>query len=130
MERGELSQNLLGRLVTMEPANIRDVVLRLRRRRLIVANKSKEDARVILLRLTPSGLGLARRLIPISVDSVAATLAALSADERTFLRELLQKVIGRIGLDRIDCGELMTATRDGILARSSRSWGRSNSRLH
>jgi len=34
LERGEVSQNLLGRLVAMESANIRDVVIRLRRRRL------------------------------------------------------------------------------------------------
>src|SRR4051794_26872747 len=34
-ERGLLSQNLLGRLVAMEPANIRDVVRRLKKRRLV-----------------------------------------------------------------------------------------------
>jgi DNA-binding MarR family transcriptional regulator len=93
LERGELSQNLLGRLVAMESANIRDVVLRLRRRRLIATKKSKDDARIVLLSLTPSGLQLARSLIPISVDSVATTLAALSARERTVLRQLLRKVI-------------------------------------
>jgi MarR family transcriptional regulator, lower aerobic nicotinate degradation pathway regulator len=93
LERGELSQNLLGRLVAMESANIRDVVLRLRRRRLIAAKKSKEDARVVLLNLTPAGLELARSLIPISIESVAATLGALSAHERRALRQLLRKVI-------------------------------------
>ena len=93
LERGELSQNLLGRLVAMESANIRDVVLRLRRRRLIAAKKSKEDARVVLLSLTPAGLELARSLIPISIESVGATLEALSAHERRALRQLLRKVI-------------------------------------
>src|SRR5260370_33266602 len=34
-ERGTLSQNLLGRLVAMEPANNTDLVLRLQRRRLV-----------------------------------------------------------------------------------------------
>lgn len=92
-ERGEVSQNLLGRLVAMESANIRDVVIRLRRRRLIATKKSKGDARVVLLSLTPSGLEVARSLIPISIDSVATTLEALSVREQTALRQLLRKVI-------------------------------------
>lgn len=94
LEQGEVSQNLLGRLSAMESANIRDVVLRLRRRRLIVGNKSAEDARLILLSLTPAGLTMARSLIAVSIDSVAATLAPLSQRERSVLRELLRKVIG------------------------------------
>jgi DNA-binding MarR family transcriptional regulator len=97
LERGELSQNLLGRLVAMESANIRDVVIRLRRRRLIATKKSKDDARVVLLSLTRSGLELARSLIPISIDSVAATLAVLSAREQTALRQLLRKIIDGVG---------------------------------
>src|ERR1700704_4158236 len=54
-ERGPLSQNLLGRLVAMEPANIRDVVLRLKRRRLVMTQRDPDDGRLILVSLTPSG---------------------------------------------------------------------------
>src|SRR5271168_2135517 len=57
-ERGALSQNLLGRLVAMEPANIRDVVLRLKRRRLIMTRRDPEDGRLILVSLTSSGTSL------------------------------------------------------------------------
>jgi DNA-binding MarR family transcriptional regulator len=95
LEQGEVSQNLLGRLAAMESANIRDVVLRLRRRQLIIGKKSDEDARLILLSLTPAGLKIARSLITVSIDSVAATLAPLSQRERGVLRELLRKVIGK-----------------------------------
>jgi DNA-binding MarR family transcriptional regulator len=94
LEEGEVSQNQLGRFTAMESANIRDVVIRLRRRRLIAGNKSAEDARLILLSLTPAGLTLARSLIAVSIDSVAATLAPLSQRERDILRGLLRRVIG------------------------------------
>src|SRR6266852_6774371 len=57
-ERGPLSQNLLGRLVAMEPANIRDVVLRLKKRRLVMTRRDPDDARLILVGLTPAGMSL------------------------------------------------------------------------
>src|ERR1700704_6608195 len=57
-ERGTLSQNLLGRLVAMEPANIRDVVLRLKKRRLVSTGRDPSDARLLLVSLTSSGMSL------------------------------------------------------------------------
>src|SRR5260370_27735578 len=55
-ERGTLSQNLLGRLVAMEPANIRDVVRRLKKRRLILTRSPPHCGRLSLVSLTASGL--------------------------------------------------------------------------
>src|SRR5258707_7126787 len=64
-ERGPLSQNLLGRLVAMEPANIRDVVQRLKKRRLVSTSRAPDDARLILVGLTPTGMALVQDLLPI-----------------------------------------------------------------
>src|ERR1700722_12928217 len=64
-ERGTLSQNLLGRLVAMEPANIRDVVLRLKKRRLVTTRRGPDDGRLILVSLTASGTSLVEELLPI-----------------------------------------------------------------
>src|SRR5258708_34879377 len=64
-ERGTLSQNLLGRLVAMERANIRDVVLRLEKRRLVTSRRDPDDARLNLVSLTPYGRSLIEELIPI-----------------------------------------------------------------
>src|SRR5882724_5336794 len=78
-ERGPLSQNLLGRLVAMEPANIRDVVLRLKKRRLVTCRRDPDDGRLNLVSLTPSGRSLIEELIPIEVECTALTLAPLNA---------------------------------------------------
>ena len=95
LECDRLSQNLLGRLVAMEPANIRDVVLRLKTRGLVRQEKDRDDGRLLLLSLTPEGKVLARKLIPLSVESVADTLQPLTPREGDTLRELLKKLVAK-----------------------------------
>jgi DNA-binding MarR family transcriptional regulator len=91
-ERGPLSQNLLGRLVAMEPANIRDVVLRLKKRRLVTTRRDPEDGRLIVVGLTASGLSLVEQLVPIEVECTAKTLARLNANEKKILYDLLGRL--------------------------------------
>jgi DNA-binding MarR family transcriptional regulator len=91
-ERGTLSQNLLGRLVAMEPANIRDVVLRLKRRRLVMTRRDPDDGRLILASLTPSGMSLVEELLPIEIECTARTLAKFNANEKTLLYDLLGRL--------------------------------------
>jgi MarR family transcriptional regulator, lower aerobic nicotinate degradation pathway regulator len=91
-ERGTLSQNLLGRLVAMEPANIRDVVLRLKKRRLVMTRRDPDDGRLILVSLTPSGMSLIKELLPIEIECTAKTLAGLNANEKRLLYELLGRL--------------------------------------
>ena len=91
-ERGPLSQNLLGRLVAMEPANIRDVVLRLKRRRLVTTRRGSGDGRLIVVGLTASGLSLVEQLLPIEIECTAKTLAGFSASEKKILYDLLGRL--------------------------------------
>lgn len=91
-ERGRLSQNLLGRLVAMEPANIRDVVQRLKKRRLVATERDPADARLIVVCLTAAGQALVEKLLPVELECTARTLAPLDRRERTLLYELLGRV--------------------------------------
>jgi DNA-binding MarR family transcriptional regulator len=91
-ERGPLSQNLLGRLVAMEPANIRDVVLRLKKRRLVTTRRDPDDGRLILVSLTASGLSLVEQLLPIEIECTAKTLASVNANEKKILYDLLRRL--------------------------------------
>ncbi len=92
-ERGRLSQNLLGRLVAMEPANIRDVVQRLVRRGLLQTGPAEEDGRLILVGLTRKGQALTDRLLPMEADCTSRTLAPLKPSERRVLYGLLRRLI-------------------------------------
>ncbi|MBR0871369.1 MarR family transcriptional regulator [Bradyrhizobium tropiciagri] len=91
-ERGALSQNLLGRLVAMEPANIRDVVLRLKKRRLVTTGRDPTDRRLILIDLTAAGVALVEQLIPIEIACTAKTLARLDATQKRQLYDLLGRL--------------------------------------
>jgi DNA-binding MarR family transcriptional regulator len=91
-ERGSVSQNLLGRLVVMEPANIRDVVLRLKKRGLIRTQKEAADKRLILLSLTPAGSSLLETVRLLQAESTAKTLEPLRQAERALLLDLLRRV--------------------------------------
>lgn len=91
-ERGTLSQNLLGRLVAMEPANIRDVVLRLKKRRLVTTRRDPDDGRLILVALTASGRSLIEQLLPVEIECTARTLAKFNANDKRVLYDLLSRL--------------------------------------
>jgi DNA-binding MarR family transcriptional regulator len=85
-EHGELSQNLLGRLVGLDKATTQGVVRRLRDRALIAARPDPTDARRTLLRLTPDGEQVLARLVANGPRVSAETLKPLSdAEQRTLL---------------------------------------------
>jgi DNA-binding MarR family transcriptional regulator len=93
-ERGEVSQNLLGRLTAMDPATIQGVIQRLMARKLIERRADPADRRATLLRLTPAGLVLAQNAVAAAQTVTLATLEPLAARERAALTELLRKVSG------------------------------------
>lgn len=91
-EQGRVSQNQLGRLVAMEPANIRDVVQRLKKRGLVATERDTGDGRLLVVRLTRAGAALVRRLLPVEVACTARTLAPLKPAERRVLYDLLRRL--------------------------------------
>jgi MarR family transcriptional regulator, lower aerobic nicotinate degradation pathway regulator len=91
-ERTKVSQNLLGRLVAMEPANIRDVVLRLKKRRLVRTERDPADGRLILVSLTPTAISLVQSLLKVEMECTSKTLAPLDEDERRILYDLLRRL--------------------------------------
>lgn len=92
-EHGELSQNLLGRMVGLDKATTQGVVRRLRDRFLIAARPDPTDARRTLLRLTADGEQVLARLVANGPRVSAETLKPLDADERRLLLGLLSRII-------------------------------------
>jgi DNA-binding MarR family transcriptional regulator len=67
-------------------------VLRLKKRRLIMTRRAPEDGRLILVSLTPAGLSLVEKLLPIEIECTSRTLAALNANEKRLLYDLLGRL--------------------------------------
>lgn len=91
-EVGAVSQNELGRLVAMEPANIHGLVGRLMKRGLVEATTDPKDRRRRMLRLSATGRALIEELVPLELDASATTLAPLSEAEAETLLDLLRRI--------------------------------------
>jgi DNA-binding MarR family transcriptional regulator len=91
-EYGELSQNLLGRLVGMDKATMQGVVRRLKDRRLVDSRPDPGDARRTLLSLTTDGQRTVNKLLLNGPAVSRETLKQLSGPEQRQLLELLSKI--------------------------------------
>jgi DNA-binding MarR family transcriptional regulator len=91
-EIGPTSQNLLGRLTSMDAATIKGVVLRLSKRDLVETAPDPGDARRLTVRLTEQGRRLARKLTPRATAISQVTMAPLTPEEQARLLALLVKL--------------------------------------
>ncbi|MTH64085.1 MarR family winged helix-turn-helix transcriptional regulator [Paracoccus shanxieyensis] len=87
-----VSQNALGRMVAMDAATTKGVVLRLKERGLIVSRVDKDDKRRHMLSTTEEGRALLAEVTPIMAEITQQTLAPLEPYERATLTALLQKI--------------------------------------
>src|SRR4029077_10065053 len=92
-EYGELSQNLLGRLVGMDKATMQGVVRRLKERGLVDSRPDPGDARRTLLSLTTDGQGTLGKLLLNGPAVSRETLKPLNGAEQRQLLELLSKIV-------------------------------------
>lgn len=93
LEHGPLSQNQLGRLVSMPPANIHSLIGRLKKRNLVETNRSPDDKRLLVISLSATGRALGRKLIPLDQQSSEDALSPLTKAEREMLPKILRKLI-------------------------------------
>jgi DNA-binding MarR family transcriptional regulator len=91
-DEGSVSQGRLGRLTSMDPANILGVVQRLTQRGLVSRRPDPDDARSTLLTLTTSGRDLLAQAIGRAQEATERTLRPLPAAKRKALLQLLAKI--------------------------------------
>ena len=91
-QRGPLSQNLLGRLLAMDPPTVKGVVARLMARGLVVREKDDADARRLRVALTPAALAALPGWVEKARAITAATLAPLPRDEAARLVATLRRL--------------------------------------
>jgi DNA-binding MarR family transcriptional regulator len=91
-ERGECSQNLLGRLVSMDVATVKGVVDRLQKRGLADTSADPEDRRRVVVRLTAAGRDLYRTSVGRAARVTDDTLGPLDPKDRDTLIRLLRRI--------------------------------------
>jgi MarR family transcriptional regulator, lower aerobic nicotinate degradation pathway regulator len=91
-ERGECSQNLLGRLVSMDVATVKGVVDRLAKRGLAETGADPDDRRRVVVRLTEAGRRLYKASEGRATRVTEETLQPLTEGEREQLLGLLRRL--------------------------------------
>jgi DNA-binding MarR family transcriptional regulator len=91
-EVGPCSQNHLGRLICLDAATIKGVVDRLCLRRLVSAVSDVRDRRRRAVALTPRGKDVIGNAIMVAAEIATETLQPLSAEERSTLLRLLNRL--------------------------------------
>ena len=89
---GPLAQRDLCRKLLQSGGNMTLVVVNLEKRGLIRRERPAENRRLVVVRLTPAGRRLIRRVFPRHAAIVADDLAVLSAAEQRELSRLLKKL--------------------------------------
>jgi DNA-binding MarR family transcriptional regulator len=89
---GGLSQNLLGRRTSMDPATIQGVIVRLEERALVDRTPDPQDRRRTIVRLSDNGRELVDSLAPKALDAHCRTLEPLTPEEKTLFLSLLARL--------------------------------------
>ncbi len=92
-EKGDLSQNLLGRLAALDTATTKGVVDRLRAKALIQSRPDTSDKRRAIISLTDEGQSIISSLKKDGLAITDKTLGSLKATEKLKLLKLLKKII-------------------------------------
>lgn len=88
----EISQNRLGRMAAMDPATTFGVISRLKKRGSVTQRTDPDDARRVLLRLSPDGADQTSRMRTAALQVSKVTLAPLTIEEQKTLLSLLGKL--------------------------------------
>lgn len=91
-EVGEVSQNMLGRLSSMDVATIKGVVSRLAARSLITTKADREDRRRVLISLSKTGWQLYHDYLQSAIETSKDTLRPLRPHERDAFIQMLKKM--------------------------------------
>ncbi|MDB4941572.1 MAG: Transcriptional regulator, MarR family [Labilithrix sp.] len=110
---GELSLSELSERIRAQNSTVTGIIDRMEREGLVVRERSKEDRRVVHIKLTPKGASIARDIPLEPMEIVKGALASLSAQEMRDLVRLLTKLAKRVRqIVRRDVGEDAGPTRD------------------
>jgi DNA-binding MarR family transcriptional regulator len=92
LRRGPVPMRQIARTLNCEPSNITGIVDRLEARGYVTREADAQDRRVKLVAATDTGLAAFRDLRD-SLNFAREPLAALVADERALLRDLLRRML-------------------------------------
>lgn len=92
-EAGELSLGELGRSCSMDPAAVSRQVKALEEDGFVEREQAEGDARVSVVRLTPRGRSVYRRIVAVRQQHMSEVLAGWSSTDRAALSRLVGRLV-------------------------------------
>lgn len=89
------SQTALCEISGIDRSTLADIVRRLVSRGLLSRRRTRQDARMYAVRITPEGKEVLQRAMPIAAKVDEALVEALSSEQRELFEACLQKVVAR-----------------------------------
>jgi DNA-binding MarR family transcriptional regulator len=93
--RREVAAKTVGRASALDKMQVSRAVARLEKRGLIDRHEDPEDRRNQILRLTPAGRTLYRKIVPLALAREAYVLSALGAEELNALDRIMTKLLAQ-----------------------------------
>jgi DNA-binding MarR family transcriptional regulator len=104
---GDLSLSSLSEKIRAQNSTVTGIIDRMEREGLVTRERSKEDRRVVYIRLTEKGRGLARGIPVEPMEIFRSALETLSAQEMRDLMRIMTKVAKRVRqIVRRDVGDV------------------------
>jgi len=93
---GDLSLSELSEKIRAQNSTVTGIIDRMERENLVTRERSKEDRRVVYIRLTPKGKELAREIPVEPMEIFKGALESLSAQEMRDLVRIMTKLAKRV----------------------------------
>jgi DNA-binding MarR family transcriptional regulator len=116
---GGMSLTQLADCISLSLPTVSGIVDRLEARELVRRERQSDDKRRVLVRLTPTGRGIARRAPPALQESFSRKFHALPEKRQKALDEALKEIVTMLEADKLEASPLLMAA--GEPARSTRS---------
>ena len=95
LHKGSLPVNAIGEKVLLTSGSITTAIQRLEKRGLVVRERSEDDARVVLVHLTDTGMNLIRQAFVAHTEDLDQLFVELSEDERIQFASLMRRLTQR-----------------------------------
>jgi MarR family transcriptional regulator, organic hydroperoxide resistance regulator len=96
LDEGEQRLGDLARLTAIELSTLSRITATMEVKELVTRRRSGQDARAVLIGLTPEGRRKAEAIVPRALDCESTAVAGMSAEEVRTLKGLLHRLYGNV----------------------------------
>ncbi|MBC7951723.1 MAG: MarR family transcriptional regulator [Rhodospirillaceae bacterium] len=96
LDEGEQRLGDLARLTAIELSTLSRITATMEVKELVTRRRSGQDARAVLIALTPEGRRKAEAIVPRALDCESTAVAGMSAEEVQTLKGLLHRLYGNV----------------------------------